>query len=154
MNTEDIDILVSDLGFKVVSLDQLPQSHSNNDEFFIINTESINSTAVGHWLLLTKRYVDNKPKIIYFDSLALPPLLKNIIMYINVNIGEGDLICNKLQIQGEESSTCGEYCVMLAASLSNNISFVSFLHTYRFTPVINDKQVRGDFSRYKKQRGL
>lgn len=154
MNTEDIEILVSDLGFKVVSLDQLPQSHSNSDELFIINTENINSGAVGHWLLLAKRKVGNKPIIIYFDSLALPPLLKNIIMYLNVNIGEGDLICNKLQIQGEESKTCGEYCVMLAANLSNNLSFVSFLHKYRFSPEINDKRVRGDFSRYKKQRGL
>lgn len=154
MNTEEIENLVSALGYKVVSLDQLPQIKSNKEELFIINTEKINSGVVGHWILLAKQIIGNKPVIIYLDSLSIPPILKNIIMYINVNIGDGDLICNKLQLQGEESATCGEFCVMLAVHLNNKLSYDSFLHTYRFTPKINDKMIGEQFAKYKKERGV
>lgn len=151
MNTDEIEKLVSKFCL-VVSLDQLPQKNSLRDEMFIINTEKINSNEVGHWVLLSKNIINDKSRIIFFDSLGLPPILKNVIVYINNNIGAGgSLTCNKLQIQNENSSSCGKFCVVLASHLNNNLSYESYLHAFRFTPEINEKRIGEVFAEYRKR---
>jgi hypothetical protein len=150
MNTDQIESLVSNLNCKVVSLDQLPQVKTEGDEMFIINTENINSNAVGHWLLISKKIINGKTRINYFDALGLPPVLRQTIIYINENICGGNFVANLSQIQSSESSSCGKFAVLLASHLNNNLSYESFLHVFRFTPEINEKRVAEAFAMYKR----
>jgi hypothetical protein len=150
MNTDELEKLVFNLNCKVVSLDQLPQHESAPEEMYIINTEQIKSNSVGHWMLISKRMINGKTHIIFFDSLGLPAVLLHVINYINKNIGEGGtLVCNKYPVQLETSASCGRFVTLLASHLNNNLSYDSFLHAFSSTPAINEKKVREAFVIYK-----
>jgi hypothetical protein len=153
MNTFEIEEYVKNFNCKVCSLDEIPQEQCA-DGSIIYHSEPIASNVkIGHWIFMAKKTEKGEPLIIHCDTLGLPPVSFNAIEFINKNIGHGRFVCNKYQIQAEDSAHCGKYCILLAYWIYKNRSFESFLQVFDSTPEENDKKVVGEFVLFKKELG-
>lgn len=143
MQTDEIQKYVSGTGAKVVASDQLPE-HRINNGIYISNTDEIDKAGM-HWVVLA---VLKKPtrKIIYFDTLAVPPLTEHFYKFLKYNVEGGNLELNKNIIQSEDSAHCGRYSVLLVRFLAEGGTFEEFCKMYSANPQINDKKLEGQWA--------
>lgn len=140
MQTDEIQQYVSATKAVVCASDELPQ-HRIKSGLFISNTDEMNKSG-AHWVLLA---VVNTPerRIIYFDSLAVPPLIKYFYTFLKCNVEGGTLELNKNVIQAQSSQHCGRFCTLLAWHLFRGGKFDEFCKLYNQTPYLNDKKLEG-----------
>lgn len=103
----------------------------------IVNTDP--STEPGeHWIAI---HIDSNGNGEYFDSYGLPPLHKEIIVFLNkycpLSYGYNPII-----LQCFDCTTCGRYCVLYCKYRCNSQSFCKFLvnfstDTYKNNVIIN-----------------
>lgn len=143
MNSEEIENLVKGSGTRVVAIDQLPKTPIKND-LFIVNTDEISKQGT-HWVVFCKL----GPELIYADPLGLPPMLKNLVSLINLNMKDGDsLKFNRYPFQDNQSSNCGLYCTLLVWHLHQGLSFENFCQRYGSCVEANDRLLKNDWKRF------
>lgn len=104
----------------------------------IMNTDP--STRPGaHWQAVWITYVDQIRKCYFFDSYGLPPKSKMIIDFIKFNSDE--TTWNNNQVQGFDSTCCGEYCCIFIWNMLNTHSFSNFYNIFNDTQSENDNRV-------------
>jgi hypothetical protein len=129
MNTLEIEQLMKGSGTQTLACDQLPSTVSENF-IFIVNTDKISQQGT-HWVVVAR----NHTNLIYADGLGLPPVTKQIVSFINLQMRENDtLICNRFPFQAESESTCGQWCVLIAWHLAQGFSFDTFCKYYSACP--------------------
>jgi hypothetical protein len=89
----------------VFPADMLPTQFKQLPASFIANTDDSRNPG-QHWVAF---YVANDGKLEYFDSYGFKPVNKLLQNYINKNLKKHTF--NKKRLQGEMSTTCGQYCL-------------------------------------------
>jgi hypothetical protein len=148
MNSDQLRELISCFNGKVYSLNEIDDITVTEDSYFIINTDS----GIGeHWISCCIKMSEktNSNIIYYYDSLAIPPVLKNIVSFINRNIN-GKLIVNSYQHQSAKSSFCGMYCVLFLYFMYKNIPFDDFLNLFSDDVDVNDRWIKKFFETHVK----
>lgn len=143
MQTDEIQKFIRGTGAQVCACDQLPL-HRIKSGIFISNTELLKESG-GHWVLLAVR---NSPerKIIFFDSLAVPPFIEHFYKFLKCNVEGGTLELNKNVIQDAESDHCGKYCVLLVFYLLRGGALEGFCKEYSSSPLNNDKKLEREWA--------
>lgn len=95
----------------VYSKDKLPKEKQKG--FYIINMQDFNDGDGTHWVT----YYHNTPLCSYSDSFGIIPPL-DIIEYSKPN----NLIYTTKQIQNENSTCCGYYCIAFILSYDERLS--------------------------------
>ena len=110
-------------------------------KFYIINLQDSDAGGGTHWVAV----IDFLPKkIIYFDAFGVYPPTDIVKFMLKSTRKEGkEAVYSKLDYQELSSSKCGEYCVLVANSLLEQ------LRTGRIDPVNFD---RGLLDGYPSQR--
>lgn len=106
----------------------------------ILNTDPHNKPG-QHWVAI---FINSQRFGIYFDSYGLRPLNQEFHDYLNSNCNEWTY--NPFMLQGINSYTCGEYCVLfvLLSNLGYDLDHIINLFTNDFK--INDKIVEKIFN--------
>jgi hypothetical protein len=140
MDTDEIQRYVKDTKALVCASDQLPQ-HKIKSGIYISNTDELSKSGL-HWVLLAVL----ETKVIYFDTLAVPPLIEYFYKFLKCNVVGKELELNKNVIQSEQSSFCGAYCILLCWHLHEGGTFEEFCKQFSASPLINDKKLEGRFA--------
>lgn len=142
MNSEEIEFCLrqnffSSIYFRgVFSIDTLPKRKIKRPCSIIINTDNSRGPGI-HWIAI---WLPKRGKIEYFDSFGYPPLNIEISHFINLNGKQ--FIYNNYQIQSNQSSSCGKFCVIFVLFRSRNISFKNFLNLFSQNKRINEYLVK------------
>lgn len=143
MQTDEIQNFLRGTGAKVCACDQLPLQRIKSG-IYISNTELLKESG-SHWVVLA---VLNSPerKIIYFDSLAVPPLIEFFYKFLKCNVEGGTLELNKNVIQDSESAHCGKYSVLLVHYLLKGGALEGFCKEYSSSPQNNDQKLEREWA--------
>jgi hypothetical protein len=118
--------------YGVYPRDKLPKIKNGT---IVVNTDK--STEPGeHWVAIT--LCDQRPSE-YFDSFGLPPLHREIIVFLNKK--RTGWIYNKAILQSMNSTTCGNYCVLYASLRCRGCKFNEILTLFTTNTQLNDKVV-------------
>lgn len=143
MNTDQIAKLVKGSGALILASDQLPKRKVNN-EIIITNTDVIAKQGL-HWIIFAKLGA----LLIYSDPLGLPPMLQSFVSFINLNASENcEFKFNRFPFQGEDSSNCGRFCVLLCWHLYFGLAFEDFCERYSACAEENEITLEGDWKRF------
>lgn len=108
---------------------------------FVINTspwmENRNSSQGTHWVAL---YITKKSKGVYFDSFGLPPMQRDIRLFIEHHC-TGGFKYNTQTLQHPLSSVCGVYCIDFVMNIESPGSLRIYLSRYKTNLQLNDKLV-------------
>lgn len=119
----------------VLPIDYLPIKKVKRPCSFIINTDK--STLPGkHWFAI---YLPLKGKIEYFDSFGFKPLNKEVYLFFKKN---GKWIYNNLQLQNNNSKSCGKFCALYVAYRSKGLSKKDFINLFSKNKYNNEKIVK------------
>ena len=88
--------------------------------FFIANTDDSKKPG-QHWVAF---YATGRGPLEYFDSYGYKPLNKHFSDYVKENFRKHTY--NKKRLQGELSTTCGQYCLSFLFYRSLGISMDDF----------------------------
>jgi len=103
------------------------------DGYYIANMANSTSPSGGtHWVALKVHH--GKP-LLYFDSFGAPPPIAVM------NLAKTNLIYSSLQIQDDDSTACGYFCLafILYIKAHGANSFVKFLKLFSSDTTQNDK---------------
>ena len=108
----------------VFSCDSLPTKKVLKNKYYIVNTERINSTRVGHWVVLYFRADSCE----FFDPLAnkIQEYNKLIVDFMRKNCS-GKLSYSTVQIQANSSDKCGQFCLFFCYMRCEGESFEHIL---------------------------
>ena len=105
----------------------------------IVNTEEINSNIIGHWILISRYYKNEKIILEIFDSLCTPMfLLHSKIKYFLISISSDEIIHSNKIIQHYNSKYCGLFCLCRILSINNNESLKDHLKMYSHNSILNN----------------
>ena len=130
----------------VYALDELPKSPTLPISL-IVNTHP-NYMPGEHWVSIS---IDSKGKGRYFDSFGLPPLKKELFVFLSDNCKRG-WKHNKTTLQNVTSDTCGHYCCLWIVFKCQGLSEKHFLSIFNNNTRSNDKMMKiifEDFSSAK-----
>jgi hypothetical protein len=112
--------------------DMLPKTIPNNS-CIVINTDK--STQPGqHWVAVFKNI---EGTVEYFDSFGLPPLLAEIIKFLD-RISPDGWYYNKITLQSVYSDTCGMYSVYYLTARCRGLTIEEFISIFSNKPKLND----------------
>ena len=120
----------------VFPLDRLPEIKSIPASL-IINTDPHNEPG-EHWVAV---YISDIG--VYFDSYGFPPLNEEIKSFLDTNTTEWTY--NTVMIQGYNSYTCGQHCVLFVLLMSIGYSLMDIIHLFTNNFKTNDKIVQKIF---------
>ena len=109
----------------------------------IVNTDPSHKPG-QHWVSIS---INAQGFGYYFDSFGLPPLVNNIIEFLNTKSTAGWKY-NKYQIQNVNSSTCGNYCVLFIIFKCSNQSEKKFLRHFGRDTMKNDINMKRIFKNF------
>ena len=102
----------------------------------VANTDTSDEKG-EHWVCY---FFDDNGCGEYFDSYGIPPMNSNLFDFLIRN-GTGYL-CNKVQLQGFNSDSCGHYCIAFLASRARGEPMFEIIERYRGKkPGSNDKAI-------------
>ena len=117
----------------VFTKDMLPKRMFKK-ECGVINTDTINGIG-KHWICY---YNDPESKYVEFiDSFGLPPA-KEMLTYLETS-GK-DIIYNSSQLQANDSTNCGYYCVHFIKERNNGKSMYDILYSFKQYPDITNER--------------
>jgi len=109
----------------------------------IVNTDP--SYKPGeHWISIS---INKQGKGEYFDSFGLPPIVDDIIKFLEYNCSSG-WTYNKKTLQNITSQTCGNYCVLYIIFKCQNYSLRSYLAKFSAVSIKNDKKIQTIFKNF------
>lgn len=83
----------------------------------------------------------DREKLVYFDSFGQPIKNKLIKVFVKKHLKNKKFQYNKTQIQDDQSSFCGIFCLSFLASQERNISLQDFVKMFNKEDLkINDKK--------------
>jgi Ulp1 family protease len=104
----------------------------------------LKSTKRGsHWFAI---FIPRTGPIEYFDSFGFKPQNKEVYHFIKMNGKQW--IYNSMQIQSNESDTCGLFCIIFIALRSRNHSFKQFPRMFKENKFLNENLIRKLFFRF------
>lgn len=111
----------------------------------IINTDP--STKSGaHWQAVWFTEIENIRQCSFFDSYGQPPKIKPIIEFIKKYSDE--TAWNNNQVQGFDSTFCGEYCCLFILNMMNTHSYSHFYKVFKNNQTRNDEKVKDLFCKH------
>lgn len=112
--------------------DALPKKLLKGGEFVIVNFCSKSSIGC-HWLLISM--LRNGKDLEIFDSSGMPTHIFNgsILKFLRRH-GKRRFVWNRMQLQAENSSTCGQFCVLYAYFKSVGINLKNFQKMFNKKP--------------------
>jgi hypothetical protein len=122
--------------------DRLPYS-SKLPLNIIVNTDPSHKPG-QHWVSIS---INKFGRGYYFDSFGLPPMVKDIINFLNKKSSAG-WSYNKIQVQNIKSSTCGNYCVLYTIFKCNNMGHKEFMREFGGVTQKNDIKMRKIFKTF------
>ena len=107
MKTEEINKAMENYSGFVGTFpsDEIPDIEPN--EGVIVNTDTKDKPGT-HWIAI---YRPEHASVEYFDSFGLPPLIPQIIDYMNKIAGPRGWTYSISSLQHEESDSCGQHCL-------------------------------------------
>lgn len=137
--------------FAVLPADFLPKKVPTRPFYLVINTSASNEGPGEHWVCM---YVPAKSSqsIEYFDSFGLPALNKHFRKFIKNNCTH--YIYNKVQLQSNISTVCGEFCVVfLTQRCCEKKNLQQFINQFSTTKLeMNDAKVTTMYNKLQKQK--
>jgi transposase InsO family protein len=132
----------------VYTRDMLPK-RILKEECGVINTDTINGTG-KHWICyyneLKSKYVE------FFDSFGLPPA-QEILTYLETS-GK-DILYNSSQLQANDSTKCGYYCVYFIKERNKGKSIYDILYFFKQHPdITNERKIIVGTGLSNKERDL
>jgi hypothetical protein len=129
MNTSNIlDILLRDKFSNkhfvgVGARDEFEESFNSSDGIHIFNTDYSNESG-EHWIAVIR----SPNKILYFDSYGRDPSTYSDIEEVLNSSHIMDIEWNNKLLQGLFSTTCGDYCILLALFWSRGYTMQEFIN--------------------------
>jgi hypothetical protein len=118
------------------SRDALPKTMKLNSSL-IVNTDTSDKPG-EHWIAICKN-IDGTGE--YFDSYGLPPLHKELIVFMFQNFSEG-WTYNTVPLQCLDCVTCGHYCVVFVKLKCFGIQSCEFTRLFTNNLSLNDVIVK------------
>lgn len=102
----------------------------------IVNTDPHDKPG-QHWVAF---YMSEDLTLEYFDSFGLPPLVSQFRKYINRGAHK-IFSYSTVQLQHNNSETCGKHCIAFVKHRLNNQSFIHLLAHFTKSLASNDREV-------------
>lgn len=130
-------------------LEMLNREHFYKPVYYIVNTHPSHMPG-EHWLALT---LENEDTGTFFDSLGNRPdyfrYPDSIVSFFKKNNCRV-IRYNTLQLQHEDSVTCGQHCVFYLTHRGCGLSFNNVIKLYHDNVFKNDKMVQFFVKKYRK----
>lgn len=129
MNTVQLQSLLfrhpatSNMFSGVYALDQLPFKRTK--PFYVVNFDRQNEPG-SHWVAI---YFLPDGRAEYFDSFGFPPLLPEIVDFLDRNSYEWTH--NNKQLQDAKTGVCGQYCFFYILLRSKGLSMQRIIHCFK-----------------------
>lgn len=114
--------------------DRLP--HLKGGQAMIVNTDPHDEPG-QHWVAF---YMSEDLTLEYFDSFGMPPLVPDFRKYINRG-AHVKFSYSTVQLQHDNSETCGKHCITFVKHRLSSISFFELLAHFTRSHRDNDRQV-------------
>ena len=126
----------------VFPCDQLPY-YTDLPLNLIVNTDPAHEPG-QHWVCVS---INKEGRGYYFDSFGLPPIVPEILEFLEKRSTKG-WTYNKKQIQDITSSTCGNYTVLFIIFKCNNLTPEDYLSIFGRKTLDNDIKMRKIFRNF------
>lgn len=149
MNTVDIiqclkKIARNKFKYGVFASDRLPVN-IKKPALIVANTDPSQKPGT-HWVAF---YLPKRGKCEYFDSYGRAPLNKNFVKFLQSHHQKFDF--NRMRLQSDFSTLCGQYCCVYLYSKSKNTSLRTFLNKFeKNKQIYNDEKIERLFKKYFK----
>lgn len=134
-----------DVGFYIITKDQLKQvSFSKNKTFIIVHTGSFDN---GHFVTFYVHSNNHGCTVEYFDSFGKPLSSYNITFPLQLCVVKS----NKKIIQDSSAATCGTYALYFIYSRLKHVSFEKFVHKFDSSTLRNEHKIQQFYNRFIRQ---
>ena len=116
----------------VFARNQIPPSRIHSVQYpecYVVNSDDSSSPG-QHWLAV---FISSDGILEFFDSYGLPAHFYNIRVSAYRS--------NSTQIQADNSTTCGHYCIAYLCARSLGFSLTDFLNSFTYCYASNDRFV-------------
>lgn len=145
-STQIADILLSDKWTEpifqgVYAANTLPR-HVQLPALLVVNTDTSEREGT-HWVAM---YISAFGRGEFFDSFGFPPIIPQHRHFMDNNCSSWTY--NTVQLQGIDSSVCGEYCVLFLTHRARGLSMEEFLWFFSVgDESVNDLLVQVQFKK-------
>ncbi len=102
---------------KNIKIDSLPYSIIVNEDDFV------GGRGGTHWVAI---YIDEGNRLDFYDSFGEKPKMKELTDFIR----PFKMNYNKVQVQADESSTCGQHCIFFLIKRTQNVTISMLVNKY------------------------
>lgn len=121
----DCDPMLRDNVIGVYGADQLPLRRFRKAYGFIANTRPY--PLPGHWCAF---YDDGLGHVMFFDSYGRIPSQNSVYFERWIHRMATTVQMNRVQIQSDDSTVCGLYCIMFLRHLLNGDTLDDFIQSF------------------------
>lgn len=131
MNTSQLECMIEcdpmlrDNVVGVYGADQLPRNRFRKAYGFIANTQPY--PLPGHWCAF---YDDGLGHVLFFDSYGRLPRHNSVYFERWIRRKAKTVQMNRVQIQSDDSTVCGLYCIMFLRHILNGDTLDDFIQSF------------------------